>query len=154
MIHALSYIVFILLFTSWIGWELNKKFSLKTHWKWIAAAFITGIIGSLIYGANLDKFGNFLLHMSGGISATFLFVYLIKTLKLKFVNWRLTLLVLFAFVSMLGVLNELAEYFFELLGFGIFSDDTHDTWRDFTANTIGMTVAWLFYSYLSLKINR
>ena len=143
MIHALAYIVFILLFTSWTGRELNKKYSLKTHWQWIAAAFITGIIGSLIYGATLDKFGNFLLHMSGGISATFLFVYLIKTLKLKFINWRMTLLVLFAFVSMLGVLNELAEYFLELLGLGPFAFDAHDTWRDFVANTTGMFLAWL-----------
>lgn len=81
--------------------------------------------------------------MSGGVSATLLFVYLIKTLKLSFVNWRITLLVLFAFVSMLGVMNELAEYFFESLDFGIFSNDSHDTWRDLVANTTGMTVAWI-----------
>jgi glycopeptide antibiotics resistance protein len=145
MIHALAYIAFILPFTAWLGWELNKKYSLKTYWYWVAAAFAMGIIGSFIYGANLNKFGNFLLHMSGGISATFLFIYLTKTLKLQFVNWRVTLIVLFAFVSMLGVLNELAEYLFELLGFGIFSDDTHDVWRDFVANTTGMLLAWLIY---------
>ena len=43
---------------------------------------------------------------------------------------------------MLGVLNELAEYLFELLGMGIFSLDTHDTWRDFVANTTGALLTW------------
>ncbi len=143
MIHAIAYVAFILLFTAWLGFELKRKYNLKTHWLWVAAAFAAGIIGSLIYSSlSYSKFGNFLLHASGGISATFLFVYTCKTLNLKFVNWRVTLLVLFAFVSMLGVLNELAEYFFELLGFGQFAFDIHDTWRDFVANTTGMIVAW------------
>lgn len=142
MIHALAYVVFILLFTSWLGWELKKKYSLRAHWHWIAAAFVTGLIGSYIYGQTLDKFGNFILHASGGISATFLFLYFRETLKIKFTNWRVALLLLFGFVSTLGVLNELAEYFFETLGFGIFSFDSHDTWRDLVANTTGMAVAY------------
>ncbi|MBW3568689.1 hypothetical protein KY385_01000 [Candidatus Parcubacteria bacterium] len=150
MVHALAYVVFILPFTAWLGWELNKRYSLKAYWYWVAAAFITGVAGSLIYGQYTDKFGNFLLHMSGGISATFLFVYFTKTLKLKFINWRITLLVLFGFVSTLGVLNELAEYILETLGFGIFSDDSHDTWRDFAANIFGMLVAWVALNILQV----
>lgn len=141
MTHAFTYIVFILLFTSWLGFELNKKFSLKTHWQWIAGAFVSGLIGSQIYRIYDDVFGNFMLHASGGVSATLLFVYFFKTLNLHF-NWRLTLVMLFAFVCMVGVLNELAEYFFEFLGFGPFSFDSHDTWRDFVANTTGALAAW------------
>jgi hypothetical protein len=142
MVHAVAYIIFILPFTAWLGFELNKKYSLRAHWKWIMAAAVLGIIGSYIQ-ANIfpDKFGNFLLHASGGISATLLFVYLFRTLNLHF-NWRMTLVLLFAFTCMVGVLNELAEYFFELLGFDVFSFDTHDTWRDFVANSTGMLVAW------------
>lgn len=154
MIHALAYVVFILIFTSWVSRELNKKYSLKTHWLWIAAAVISTLIGSFINGLYLNNFSNFILHTSGGISATFLFVYFTKTLKIKFLNWRLALLILFAWVSMLGVLNELAEYFFELLGVDIFAFDTHDTWRDFVANTIGMLLAWTSLSILRLFDSR
>jgi len=151
MIHALAYVVFILIFTSWIGRELNKKYSLKTHWLWIAAAVISTLLGSYVYAAfDYDKFGNFVLHTSGGISATFLFVYFIKTLKIKLPNWRLALLILFAWVSMLGVMNELAEYFFELLGVDVFAFDTHDTWRDFVANTTGLLLAWAVLRFLQL----
>jgi hypothetical protein len=142
MIHAVAYVVFILLFTAWLGQELQKNYSLKKYWHWVAGAFVVGIVGSTYNGAHLDLAGNFVLHASGGVSATLLFVYLVTTLKLSFYNWRITLFVLFAWVSALGVLNELAEYFFELLGVDIFSYDTHDTWRDLTANTIGMLLMW------------
>ena len=141
MIHAVAYIIFILPFTAWLGFELKRPYSLKLHWQWLAAAFITGIIGSFAFAIYPDNFGNFLLHASGGVSAAFLFTYLCKTLGLYF-NWRLMLVMLFAFVSMLGVLNELAEYIFESLGMGPFSFDSHDTWRDLVANTTGALLAW------------
>ena len=89
--------------------------------------------------------GNFILHASGGVSSVFLFIYLTKTLRLSFVNWRVTLLVLFAFVCMLGVLNELAEFLFELITPLTFSVDSQDTWRDFVANTFGAALAWMIY---------
>lgn len=149
MIHAVTYVIFALVFTKYLGWELGKKYSFKKYWLWIGAAFITGLIGSYTYSINYNATGNFLLHASGGASATFLFVYVFKTLRIKF-NWRLTLLLLFVFVSTLGVMNELAEYFFEILGYGTFSDDTHDTWRDFVANTTGMIVAWTTLNLMKL----
>jgi hypothetical protein len=152
MIHAFAYIVFILLFTPWLGFELKKEYSLKAHWRWIAAAFVTGIIGWTAYLMKPDIVGNFLLHASGGVAAALLFVYLLKTLRLNF-PWRLTLVLLFAWVSMLGVLNELAEYFFDLLGFGPFSFDNHDTWRDFVANTTGAFSAWAVIKLLFRKNN-
>ena len=141
MIHAVSYVIFIIPFTAWLGFELNRKYELKQYWRWIAAAFVTGIIATQTERVNPEVFGNFLLHASGGVASAFLFVYLLKTLKLGF-SWRLTLVLLFAFVCMLGVLNELAEYFFEFFGLGPFSFDNHDTWRDFTANTTGALIAW------------
>jgi len=141
MIHAVLYVAFILPFTAWLGFELKRNYSLSEQKKWIVAAVFGGLIGGLLSLLNPYVFGNFLLHMSGGVSATFLFVYLFKTLKLQF-SWRLELVLLFAFVCMLGVLNELAEYFLELLGFGPLSHDTQDTWRDFVANTVGALLTW------------
>lgn len=141
MIHSIAYIAFILPFTAWLGYELQKSPNLRTYWKWIFGAALLGIVGSQIYHFNKDIVGNFILHASGGASATLLFVYLFKTLDLRF-NWRLTAGMLFAFVCMVGVLNELAEYFFEFFGLGPFSFDNHDTWRDFVANTTGSIVAW------------
>lgn len=153
MIHALTYIAFILIFTTWLGYELKRDYSLKKHWQWIAGAVVTGLIGSFIYNEfSPDKFGNFILHASGGVSAVLLFIYFTKTLKISFGNWRITLVVLFAFVSTLGVMNELAEYFFEFMGLGPFSFDSHDTWRDFVANTTGAAIAWATYSLAGLKL--
>ena len=153
MIHAIAYVVFILPFTAWLGYELNRKHALSLHWRWILGAVVSGIIGSQIFRLNPDVVGNFLLHASGGVSSTLLFIYLLKTLKLSF-NWHLATLLMFAFVCMLGVLNELAEYFFEFLGLGPFSFDAHDTWRDFVANTTGALVAWMIYGVYLLVLNR
>jgi hypothetical protein len=154
MIHAFAYILFILPFTAWLGYELERSYSLAKHWGWLAGAFVTGVIGSQIYVLSPDNFGNFLMHMTGGVASTILFVYTCKTLRLSW-NWRLSTLLLLGFVSTLGVLNELAEYLYELLDLGIMSLDRQDTWRDFVANTSGALLAWLVYeltSYLTRKL--
>ncbi|HYF96815.1 MAG TPA: hypothetical protein VD947_02120 [Patescibacteria group bacterium] len=150
MIHAISYILFILPFTAWLGFELKRKYSLSQHRQWLMAAFTVGIIGWLTYKINYDIVGNFLLHASGGVASTLLFVYVLKTLRLHF-PWRLTLVLLFAFVCMLGVMNELAEYFFEFFGLGPFAFDIHDTWRDFVANTTGALTAWAVINMTPLR---
>lgn len=153
MIHALAYVAFILVFTTWLGYELKRDYSLKKHWQWIAGAVAAGLVGSFIYNEFFpDKFGNFILHASGGVSAVLLFIYFTKTLKITFGNWHITMVMLFAFVSTLGVMNELAEYFFELMGLGPFAFDDHDTWRDFVANTTGAAIAWGVYSLAGLRI--
>ena len=150
MVHAVAYVVFILLFTSWLGRELKIKYELKTNWKWILGAFLVGVAGAIISNIMYSKLGNFILHASGGVSSVLLFIYLTKTLKLEF-TWKLTLVVLFAFVSTLGVLNELAEYLFESLDVNIFSYDTHDTWRDFVANTTGAALTWATYLLITAR---
>ncbi len=127
----------------WLGFELRKKYSLKSHWIWILGAFTVGVIGDQVSNYYYGVGGNFFLHASGGSAATLLYFYLTRTLRLQF-NWRLNLALLFAFVSSLGVINEIVEYIFELSGFGKYSYDTHDSWRDFVANTTGMIVTWLF----------
>ncbi len=142
MFHAVAYILFILPFTAWLGYEFKVKYSLRTNWVWLLGAFMLGIIGSILSEIYPTTFGNFILHASGGASTTLMYIYILKTLNLKF-NWRINLVILFAFVSMLGVLNELAEYAFELMGIGTFSFDSHDTWRDFVANTLGAFTTWI-----------
>ena len=149
MIHAIAYILFILPFTIWLGFELKRTYSLRAYWVYLLGAFVIGVIGSQVFRIYPDNFGNFLLHASGGAASALLYIYLLKTLKIKF-NWRLNLVFLFAFVCMLGVLNELAEYLLEMLGTGIYSIDTHDTWRDFVANTTGALVTWAIYSMSGL----
>ncbi len=130
---------------------MNIKYSYRTHWRWILGAVLVGFAGSVIYATYPSRFGNFLIHSSGGVSSTLLFIYLLKTLKLDF-NWRIATAMLFGFVCGLGVLNELAEYFFELVGVGTFSFDSHDTWRDLLANTTGALIAWIIYLGYSLTL--
>jgi len=141
MIHAISYVLFILPFTAWLGFELRRKHVLKQYWGWVLGAFIVGVIGDQVSYYYYGVGGNFFLHASGGSAATLLFIYMTKTLKLHF-NWRLNFILLFAFVCSLGVLNEIAEYALELVGIGRYSYDTHDVWRDLVANTTGMIITW------------
>ena len=131
------------------GHELKRPYILYKHWGWLAGAFTTGIVGAVLSYVYDDKFGNFLLHASGGFASCLLYIYLLKTLKLRF-TWSLTIVLLFGFVSALGVLNELFEYAYELLHLGTMSFDTHDTWRDFVANTTGAIFAWMLYRVVIL----
>lgn len=144
MIHAFLSLVFIFAVGNWLKSELNQKnVSLRKHWPWVASAVGLQLTGALLAEIYDGKFGNFLLHgLGGGAAATVLFFYLIKTFHFK-TNWRLELAVVFMFVSTLGALNELAEYIGELVNLGIFSFDSHDTWRDLVANTAGMFITWL-----------
>ena len=154
MFHAVAYILFILPFTAWLGYELKIKYSLKAYTPWLIGAFATGIIGAVLSNLLLGKTGNFVLHASGGFASTLLFIYLIKTLNLRF-SFAISTLLLFGFVCSLGVLNELLEYSVELASNWLFSFDSHDTWRDLTANTTGAVLAWSIYNlYILARKNK
>lgn len=143
-LYSLFYIAFALLFASWMKFELKKKVDLKKHWLWLLGPVITGLAGALVFTSSENVFTNFILHTSGGVSVTFIYIYLIKTFKIK-LNWRLHLLALFALVSMLGVVNEIFEYAVELAHLGVMAWDIHDTWRDLVANTVGAFSMWFLY---------
>jgi hypothetical protein len=64
-------------------------------------------------------------------------------------NWRLNLGALFLLVSAFGVLNEIFEYFAELVGYGIYSIGPQDTWKDMVANSCGAIIMWI--AILGLK---
>ena len=88
------------------------------------------------------------------MAAGCLYMYLLRTFEHR-VNWRVNVVLFFLFVSALGVVNELAEYMYELVGLGIMSFDTHDTWRDFVANTSGgylLLVSFVIVSKLTQRV--
>ncbi len=151
MVRALLTISFMAVVLWWLQKEFQKNISLKKHWKWFVAAILIQAIASIVSLVVTDRVvGNFFYHaIGGGVTTTLLYIYLIKTYGLHY-SWRVELVWLYGFVSALGVMNELAEYAGEFaIRVGFFSWDSHDTWRDLTANTSGAILAWLMYRVCS-----
>ncbi len=143
MLHIIFTVIFITFLAKWLDYETKRNADLIKYTGWIGAALASQLIASIASQIVGGRYGNIILHgIGGGVASAFLFVYLIKTFKVK-APWRLEFAMLFAFASSLGVLNELAEYALELLLGIVMSVDTHDTWRDFVANTCGALLAWL-----------
>ena len=145
MIQPIAYVLAGLLLTTWLGFELKRPYNLRKHWGWLAAAFVVGVASFplALYGQTVAA--NFVLHATGGVACTLIFVYVVRSLKLQ-LSWRLALFLLLGLTCLLGAVNELFEYAAELLGRGIYSQDTHDVWRDMAANITGMLGMWLLYS--------
>lgn len=140
----------------WLHYEFNQKVSLTKYWKWFVAALGLQAISSIISLLIPDRVvGNFIYHaVGGGMTTTLLYVYLLKTYGLT-LSWRVEIVLLYCFVSALGVINELAEYAAEFaIRVGFFSWDSHDTWRDLAANTSGAVVAWLLYRAYTIWLRR
>jgi glycopeptide antibiotics resistance protein len=146
--RALLTISFMVVFLWWLQYEFKKKVSLTKYWRWLAAALILQALSGVAFLVINDRvFGNFIYHaIGGGVMTTLFAVYLLKTYNQRY-TWRVELVLLFGFVSALGVINELAEYATELALHknGLLSWDSHDTLRDLTANTSGALLAWLLY---------
>ncbi len=143
MFHSVAITLFAILAYLFISKETGKKVSVKKQIGWLLVAIILPLIASLLDKAAGGKTGNFLLHsIGGGMASTLLFYYLVRTFKFG-LNWRIEMITLFAFVSCLGVLNELLEYFIEVYLKMVMSLDTHDTWRDLLANSLGALVAYI-----------
>lgn len=139
MLHLVGHLVFALGILRWLTWEFKKPFTPSKHWYWLALTLFFSLAGLLLseLSPSGQGIGNFLLHaVGGGVATACTYIYISKNMKLK-LNWRLNFILLFMFVSSFGILNELLEYFAELIGMGTFSLDSQDTWRDFVANTTG-----------------
>lgn len=152
--RTLITLVFLAILLWWLRYEFKLKVSLKKHWPWVAAALAVQTLSIFVSLALSDRIlGNFFYHaVGGGVTTCLIFIYLIKTYDLHF-SWRVELVLLYCFVSALGVLNELAEYAGEFVTYvGAFSWDSHDTWRDLTANTAGAIAAWLVYRACSVLV--
>jgi glycopeptide antibiotics resistance protein len=140
--RAVITFLLLLLLVRWLRFEFRRKVSAKRYWKWVAATLVLQLVTGFTSGLAGDKLGNIILHaVGGGVVSLLLFTYLIKTYDVRY-NWRVEVVLLFCFVSALGVLNELAEFAGELLHLGVYSFDTQDTWRDLAANTVGALLAW------------
>lgn len=152
MVHAVLTIFFVLLVGNWLKSELNcKTVSLGKYKTWVIIAVILQLAAALFAELEGGRFGNLILHsVGGGVAATLLFFYLMKTFGFK-TNWRFELAALMGFVSTLGVINEIGEYVAESASLGIFSLDSHDVWRDLVANTSGMLLAWLAVKSYQIK---
>lgn len=131
--------------------ELGFEFMPKKHVRWLVYGVILGVIANVIGSYYYNKTGNFILHsVGGGVATALTYQYLKAHAKLRF-KWYIDLMILFAFVSSLGVLNELYEYALELMNVMISSWDTHDTWRDLLANSVGALFAWVVIKILVKK---
>jgi hypothetical protein len=89
----------------------------------------------------------FTMHSMGGVVAAILFLYVLKVYKITFELWWQQWLMLYFFVSGLGVLNELFEFFIDRAG--IFKVIGGDEWWDLLANTVGAFVAFTIYKIVS-----
>lgn len=87
---------------------------------------------------------SFSLHTAGGVAAGILWMFILKAYGIRFGTWWHAPLSLYAFVSSLGVLNELFEVLLNLTGWeNIYNLDAQ--W-DLVANTFGaglVFVVWL-----------
>lgn len=100
---------------------------------------------------NLDT--GFWTHFAGGVATGFIWLYVMKAgvIKLRGAVWEVA--ILFATVSSLGVLNELAE--FVLVKLAIFPITLADTSWDLVANTLGALAFYGSYKLLGfLRILR
>lgn len=96
---------------------------------------------------------NFLQHgIGGGVAVALGCLFMIQYFKdkLDFFNSRVfQIIFIFAFVSSLGVLNEILEFTFDALRVGIYSNDRYDTWFDLVANSTGALATFAIYQFLS-----
>ncbi len=148
IVYAFMTSAFIGVLLFWLQYEFKRPASFTKYWRWLAAGLVLQFIAGVIFEVHRNLPTNILEHaVGGGVMSALLFEYLYRTYGLRF-NWRVKLVVLYAFVSALGIMNELAEYTGEFLGLGTFSLDRHDTWRDMAANTSGAVVTFLFVQVL------
>ncbi len=155
MFYALATISFFLVFAKYISWEFNKNVDLKKHYGWLIAAGIVSVLAVTTSYYMDSRAGNFAQHaVGGGVAVALGFIYLKKQFNATY-NWRIEIILLFGLVSALGCINELAEFAADNLGYGIFSFDRQDTWRDIAANSLGAVLAYVLikvcYGFLFKK---
>ena len=138
--HAIYTLAFTALVARWLGHELGRSPDYRRHRRWLVAMVAVQLVASALSHLIGGVVGNAVLHgLGGGAAAALLLTYLVRTFA---PDWpvRLQAVALFLLVSTLGVLNELGEYLVELAQLAVYSEDTHDTWRDLVANTTGAAV--------------
>lgn len=149
------HVIFHLIFAVGGLWLLTKEFGRKfeplKHWGWLAVGVVFGVLAVLSYDVFSDLVANWILHSVGGGAVTALTYFYFKAHVRPKWSWRVDAVMLFMLVSALGLINELAEYAYELAHLGTMSFDTHDTWRDLVANSAGALLTWTIVSSLLRK---
>jgi len=87
--------------------------------------------------------------VGGGFISALYYIYFIRELKVRLPIF-VYFLVLYAFVSMMGVTNELLE--FTATRLHLYSLDGTDTWWDLLANTLGAYSIFSIY-YLVIRLS-
>jgi hypothetical protein len=124
-----------------------------------AAAWLAVLAGTLMFASILlpdihisHETATFQQHfVGGGLYAAALYLYCKQLLGWR-LHWAADILVLFAWVSALGVANKLAE--FTLLKLGLASIDTSDAYWDLLANTLGGFVGFALLESLAKHAKR
>lgn len=119
------------------GFDNEKKY----RWLLYAACllfFISWYLPSpLIDGQNTSFTTHF---VGGGLFTGLLWAYLVSSMKWQ-AYWLVTAFSVFALVSALGCINELAELF--MVKVGLASIKLDDTNWDILANTLGAATVWI-----------
>ncbi len=143
MFHYISVFVPIALAVI-VPYVLRKNgFNDEKKYRWIlylacVLFFISWYLPSPLIGG---RDTSFIKHFVGGGLFTGLFwMYLISSMKWR-AHWLLMAFSIFALVSSLGCINELAELF--MVKFGLARITLDDTNWDILANTIGASVIWV-----------
>jgi len=153
MIYTL-FIPISLIFVPWLLVRFVFKTEQTKHLRYIKYAgylwmasvvwFLSQILPNIPISPETDTFT---MHTLGGMVAAILFIYVKKVYQIKFKYWWQAWLCLYFFVSGLGVLNELFEFFIDRAG--IFEVISGDEWWDLTANTVGSFLAFSVYSLVN-----
>lgn len=128
-------------------------FALKheTHRKFIGRVTPTLIVAgcalatAAIIGTTSESIeANVVQHMiGGGFVSGLLLIYIAQGFRFH-LPLRFLLLVILAFVSLLGVFNEIAEFLVQEHSYLLFNTTPNDTWHDLVANTCGGLLAWCY----------
>ena len=89
--------------------------------------------------------------VGGGLFTGLLWVYLVLAMRWRS-RWLVMAFSLFALVSALGCINELAELF--MVKFGLASITLDDTNWDILANTLGASAVWIGWALANLAAKK
>lgn len=89
--------------------------------------------------------------VGGGLFTGLLWVYLVLAMRWR-AHWLVMAFSLFALVSALGCINELAELF--MVKAGIARIEIDDTNWDILANTLGVATVWLGWMVVNLAVKK
>lgn len=147
--------------------QVYKYFGLQKTWKelviskwsfFLVTALLLPMVWQFIpHTVKELRWVNFLQHgVGGGVAVALGCLFMIQHFKdkLEFFNSRIfQIIFIFAFVSSLGVLNEILEFAFDALRVGIYSNDRYDTWFDLVANSTGALMTFAVYQLLSWPVS-